>query len=301
VPAWCGLLLAAGCSADPPPRGDFPPLLADGGSHARDDGGAGGDGGAAAAPDGGLALLEPSGTWLLWSETVTCVHVMNLSLEGLSERLVLVRMEDLGGGAVGLHERTCQILQTPILGLATSIPLALVEAIPEQHIVALPPALAVGAPFPMQGTIELWGVQLEQPADEALPSTADDPRVYDMDGDGKPGVTLVLGDDLCEMQVVQRGFSRWEGRIVAAHRIQGGGSSVSEQKVLHASSGFCASSYDVEYVNDRHRFALLRVDGRYGAVDLDGDGDGAISCAEVRAHGYLPFAPQVPDNARCAE
>ena len=61
-------------------------------------------------------------------------------------------------------------------------------------------------------------------ADSKLPTTADDPAVYDWDDDGKPGATLKLSVPLLpdgELYVVQRGHSILNGRITQPGRIEG--------------------------------------------------------------------------------
>ncbi len=37
-----------------------------------------------------------------------------------------------------------------------------------------------------------------------------------------------------------------------------------------------------------------------GSPDLDRDGDGALTCDEVRAYGLAPFGPREPDDSHCA-
>jgi hypothetical protein len=60
--------------------------------------------------------------------------------------------------------------------------------------------------------------------DGKLPTSIDDPAVYDWDGDGHPGATLKLTVPLLpdgELYVVQRGQSLLTGRVVTPGRIDG--------------------------------------------------------------------------------
>jgi hypothetical protein len=294
-----GLLGAApGCTAPEPPMGDFPLLE-------RDDGGGedalldGGDDGGLQADGAPAGPLTPDGTWVLWTETVTCVKVLGIELNGVAEQLSLVSLEERGGGVVAHRYRPCHIAQSPIVGLATVIPDRLTEAVPEQTWLALLDGTEAGAGYQSQTYIELWAVRLDDPEQEPLPVSADDPRVYDMDQDGHPGGTLVLGNDLCRMYVIQRAMKRWKGRVTSAVRVEGGGRNSSEQVLLEATNAFCASAYLVRHLEPLNRFALQRVDGRHGAPDLDTDQDGQISCAEVRAHGLASFGPAKADNSLC--
>ena len=125
------------------------------------------------------------------------------------------------------------------------------------------------------------------------------PAAIDQDGDGNPGATLVLGANQCSMYVVQRAIAQWNGKVESSIRIAGVGNNATTQVVLGATGGFCASQFDTRNPPDSARFVLQRVDGRYGAPNLDTNGDGQIDCEEVRAYGSEPFGPRQPDNERC--
>ncbi len=64
-------------------------------------------------------------------------------------------------------------------------------------------------------SIDLRGVRLDDPSAEALPTTADDPRVYDQDNDNRPGITVqATGVVDGQIWVVQRMRSRFlDGRV----------------------------------------------------------------------------------------
>jgi hypothetical protein len=289
--ALLALLGAAACGPPDPPQGEFLDNLAALSP---------GDAGAPDAEGGSSAgdRISLDGTWALWTETSSCLK-LGVQFESLTEAVGLAHLDAKPGSVVAHTFRNCIIEQTPILGLATVIPRPVVDSIPVRTFVAVLDGTAVGSAYMTQLDVELWAVNLSDPYDEALPTTGDDPRVYDQDGDGKPGATLVLGNDACRMYVVQRGLQQWKGTVLSPTSIAGGGISTSEQKVLGATSGFCATQYDVWYPNGAARFALVRVDGKHGAPNLDGDGDGVVSCDEVRAWGTAPFGPRKPDNERC--
>lgn len=279
----------AACSAPEPPVGDFPPVSHDA-AVAED---------ASARDASSSAELVPDGTWLVWNETSTCVKVLSTELESVTETLLLAKLESSPGGVVRVTSRACLIEQTPIVGVATSMPLALVETIPSASYVALLGGTTPGSAYTTQRIIELWGLRLTEPEVEPLPKEASDPRVYDQDHDGNPGVTLVLGDGQCSMYVVQRAIAEWSGAIESATRIAGTGSNITRQVVLGATGGFCSSQYQTRNPPGSARFALERIDGRDGALDLDTNRDGELDCAEVRAYGTAAFGPRAPDNARC--
>jgi len=286
-----GVLLVA-CSPPPAPEGQFPAQTVEKDVHeAQNDEG---------VQDSPSALpLVAEGTWLLWTEIATCVATMGVEVESLSESLALVTLDDLGGGLVKHRLRNCLIRQTPVLGIVTEIPDAVAESIPEREYFGILGGYEAGSVYLTQESVETWGLRLEDPFHDQMPSSADDPRVWDMDGDGKPGVTLPVGPGLCEVYVIQRGFSRWSGRVESPTRVAGGGSAWGEERVLGATSGFCLAQNEVRYMDDLHRFALVRVDGSNGSMNLDFDGDGRVTCDEVRAYGLEPFAPRKPDDTHC--
>lgn len=243
--------------------------------------------------------LKPDGIWLLWTETVSCITVLGVEVEGLAHSLEIVRLSDEGNGIVRHEIKTCAILQSPIVGLITIIPGKLIESLPVTSYLAILDGGEVGDRYTTQIYSILWGMELDDPLNDPLPDKPDDPRVFDMDNDGNPGVTLMLGDNLCSMFAVQRSISQWKGEVASGTEIKGGGISMSEQKILKATSGFCASPYEVRFLSDQNRFALRRIDGKHGAVNLDYDGDGEITCAEVAEYGITPFSPREPDDNNC--
>lgn len=258
------------------------------------------DGGAdSSGADAGEGRVVADGTWLLWGETSTCVGIGNLGIQGLTEAIGTVELSMDADGVVHHAFRKCHVEQTPILGMATTIPDVISRSLPVRSYVGLLDDTTIGSAYQSRLDIELWAVHLDDPGNDALPTAADDPRVFDQDGDGKPGVTLVLGDNTCEMYVVQRGEMKWSGSVVSATRIEGGGSSTSEQVVLSSTGGFCATGHRTWFPPQDARFALLRVDGAHGAINLDTDGDGEVSCDEAVAYGVQPFNPRTPDNTVC--
>lgn len=284
------LFFILACSPPDPPPGNFPDLIADAVSE---------DTAASEDISGTGEPLKPDGIWLLWTETVSCITVLGVEVEGIAHSLEIVKLTDEGHGILKHEIKTCAILQSPIVGLITIIPDKLIESLPAAYFLAILDGGNTGDKYATQINSELWGVKLDDPMNEALPEKPDDPRVFDMDNDGNPGVTLMLGDNLCSMYAVQRDITQWKGEVASGVEIKGGGISASEQKILKATSGFCASPYEVRFLDDLHRFALRRIDGKHGAVNLDYDGGGDITCAEAVEYGVAPFSPRVPDDDNC--
>jgi hypothetical protein len=96
--------------------------------------------------------------------------------------------------------------------------------------------------------------------DGKLPTQIDDPAVYDWDGDGHPGATLILAVPLLpdgELYVVQRGQSILNGRVVTPGRIDGGIEVRSfEHRVLGAKPSFLNRSPEIEPDPKESRFSI---------------------------------------------
>jgi hypothetical protein len=152
---------------------------------------------------------------------------------------------------------------------------------------------------------EAWGAH-DLGLDDPLPATPDDPRVYDQDEDGHPGVTLVLGNDLCEIYIVQRTRTRLTGAVVDGARVEGTFSADLDKVVLDATQTLCKGANTVTPSALPSRFVLVRIDGRNGAYDFDLDHDGDIGCDEIaEARRFFTesgtAAPREPDQAACAQ
>jgi hypothetical protein len=86
---------------------------------------------------------------------------------------------------------------------------------------------------------ETLGVQLRDSENEYLPTKKDDPRVFDQDKDGHPGVTVrVSGLIDGSLYLVHRGWDRLWGKLEPNDRIQGGVKWGLEQVVLDSTSIF---------------------------------------------------------------
>jgi hypothetical protein len=108
--------------------------------------------------------------------------------------------------------------------------------------------------------------------DERLPTTADDPAVYDSDRDGHPGATLrlsVVGILQGKLFIVQRGRSLLDGRIVAPGRVEGSiDTPLFEQAVLDAQPAFLARRPEITLEPGRSRFILSQASGARTCADL---------------------------------
>ena len=79
----------------------------------------------------------------------------------------------------------------------------------------------------------------------------------------------------------------------------GEGLAVEEQLVLGGSSEFCATGYDTRPNDVRSRFDRVRIDGQGGALNLDANDDGEITCDEVEPYVDALFELVLADEANC--
>jgi hypothetical protein len=154
------------------------------------------------------------------------------------------------------------------------------------RILALPPVT------------EIVGAVLAAPGDP-LPTKIDDATVIDQDGDGIPGITIVVSGIVNgSLYAVQEQVTSFSAIAVAADRVEGVLAYASNQNVLASDPPSLAQYYagatspDPEVCNSS--FVMVKiadataVDG--GAVDGGAvDGGGAVNCAWVRANEMALF------------
>lgn len=115
-------------------------------------------------------------------------------------------------------------------------------------------------PWPTQ----VHGARLADPVNDALPTTSDDPRVFDQDGDGKPGITVpvsIFGVISGEVYAVQRLSKLLEGTVVTPDLIRGLITWTNEQVTIGASNSFLKSDAqaEVDPVRERSYFVAIRI------------------------------------------
>jgi hypothetical protein len=117
------------------------------------------------------------------------------------------------------------------------------------------------------------GIELEDPANEALPTDPNDPRIIDADGDGNPGVTATIkvSEDLQgELYLARREIFAYDVTQVSEDRFEGVIEDDSEQLIIGASDPlFAASDGQWTQLDDPERNPVIwvRVDD---ALDCDG-------------------------------
>ena len=133
----------------------------------------------------------------------------------------------------------------------------------------LPPALLRSLP-PREHPVLLDGSSfIADPGPEALgwrgarfPTSAADPNIFDQDGDGRPGVTVVVDVPLYgrgEIWLVQHAHSVYRGTVVSPDRIEGKVETVFlRQLTLGASAKMFEKGPESTPVPERSTFVLTR-------------------------------------------
>jgi hypothetical protein len=152
---------------------------------------------------------------------------------------------------------------------------------PDAFLDALPPATRVGrldraeagAAFTAGPFADVIGVQLDDPANDAMPTRASDPRVFDQDGDGHPGMTIDIsaGWGFVEgsLYLAQRNIQSMEGTVVATDRIEGYLDVDMEQVILGATrDDFLEQLNTPDPTRSANWFVLQQVDASMDCAAL---------------------------------
>jgi hypothetical protein len=110
------------------------------------------------------------------------------TLSEVEAKLMVLHEVSREDGEVRVRHVTCSITQPRLNGVETVFGPAFVAAVPHNTVTATVDGRDVVIP---RDRIVL-GANLVDPANDALPTEPDDPRVADMDNDGNPGMTVTL-------------------------------------------------------------------------------------------------------------
>ena len=156
---------------------------------------------------------------------------------------------------------------------STVIPDAFLVSLGESAADATLDASHSPARFVQPWTTEVRGARLNDPERDSLPTRADDARVVDQDGDGKPGLTVrvsALGIISGEVYVVQRVRTRLVGTLVLLDRIEGLVEWSTEQVTLGATSFLFLSDLPSrpDPIAGNSSFVIQRVDPSWECADI---------------------------------
>ncbi|RAL20417.1 hypothetical protein DL240_16565 [Lujinxingia litoralis] len=235
------------------------------------------------------------GTWLQAHRASSCV----LGQEQVSMGYYLVRIEE-DGELLREQRRLCALDLSPVAGLRPLVPPAVIATIQSPEIdrgfVTRP---TPGGAYTSATEVGLWGLELEDPVGDAIPSDPQDPRVVDADADGEPGVSLEIAGSGCRRYMGQRQIVRYFGQLTHANLIEGGSATHTHAEVYGASASLCQISPPVEPNDAFSVFKMARIDGLGGALNLDADADGELTCEEAAPYFEALLAMREPERDHC--
>jgi hypothetical protein len=222
----------------------------------------------------GSEELDFSGAW---AEIQVMSEFARLPLVGEAARtstvVLRVTIEQTGSSLI-LRETFCATeIDNGSAIAATSIPRAFLSSLGELVVEASIDASTSPARFVQPWTTEVRGARLEDPERDPLPTQADDPRVVDQDGDGKPGLTVrvsALGIFRGDVYVVQRVRTRLAGAVVSPDRIEGLIEWTTEQVTLGATNALFLGNLPSrpDPFPEHSFFILQRVDATWACEDI---------------------------------
>ena len=227
---------------------------------------------------GGDGTVSPSslvGTWaqMQHSATVTDSPLGGGTFNTLVHSLHLVVITLEPDGSLMAHHSMCDIqAESDFAQTETIIPAAYIHSLePYSRKVT---ANWDTKEFTGARVTEVKGCVLDDPENDDLPTSEDDTRVMDQDGDGHPGMTLQISGLINgDLYVVERNWTELTGTFVNQWRIEGLLSWGVEQNKLGSSNPLLSMDIAswVDPDPNKSTFEMARVD----------DGD---DCAELIAH-----------------
>ncbi|MFT7620902.1 MAG: hypothetical protein ACI9WU_000062 [Myxococcota bacterium] len=226
-----------------------------------------------------LAVIAPpspvpdlSGTWAhqLITASVAELPVVGRTLSR-TRSYVLWRIEQ-NGTRLTIHEQLCRVrMQGHGDSVRVSLSGGLVKALKRSKRTARLDKSPIGWRFVAPAHHRALGARLTDGPAERLPEDPDDPRVYDQDRDGAPGITvqirgLVTGD----IHIVQRDWSALSAPVDDSRprTLDGDVRWGSEQRVLSSTSGLLKTLPKSSPELARSKFRTTRIAAKSGCSDL---------------------------------
>jgi hypothetical protein len=228
--------------------------------------------------------LDLSGVWAMVQITSEIAKIPIVGNRTRTTTTYLRLIIEQTGDALSILETNCGTnIDDGTVMVSTTIPDAFLRSLGVTERAAHLESVSevdpsTGNPSPERRIVFPWstqvlGARLEDPENDALPTDAADPRVFDQDNDGHPGMTVrveIMGLIGGEVYVVQRNRNRLIGTVVSPGFIQGTIEWETEQVILAASSPFLASGGQGSPDPDPERnfFLARRIDPMLDCADI---------------------------------
>ncbi|MBC7221127.1 hypothetical protein H5T55_06655 [Candidatus Bipolaricaulota bacterium] len=218
--------------------------------------------------------FDLTGTWAVMQVTSDIVVYPFVGEKMRTTTLILHVEMRQNGTEVEVSESHCLVdTDDGTSMVVTEIPEAFLRSLGIVERTATLKATGDGWQFVEPWPTQVHGARLADPLNDPLPTTPDDPRVFDQDGDGKPGITVrvaVLGLISGEVYAVQRLSKLLEGQVVTPDLIRGLITWTNEQVTIGASNPFLNTSGEarVDPVRERSYFVAIRIPAGTSCDDL---------------------------------
>lgn len=168
------------------------------------------------------------------------------------------------------QDQVCLIEMTKVMGAGFEMTEGYYQNPATPAVTFKASALAVGGVLSAPEQVETYGVLLEQPLTDALPTSPDDPRVNDFDHDGDPGFTINVTTPSGYLWTVNRFVYELDGVIYTPDYIAGLVYGVSENAYLYSSSQIIPTDTQVwpSEVEGHNFYDLVRLSGQESCAAL---------------------------------
>ena len=224
------------------------------------------DGGDRAADSGDIlsGTFNMTGTWAEWEVGASITQVPVLGETHTLGVAVMRWVVTQEGETLAMRQELCGLTLLSDSDLATTVvPTSFITSVPVMDKTGTVALGDNGLHFTMDLTPELYGVTLEDPLSETLPTTVDDPRVFDQDNDGHPGMTVFITGILdCAAFVVQRNLRSLAGTFVNGDRIEGLMDWTQDQNILGSDNEILAANHPTSKTDpdaSKSRFVVIRI------------------------------------------
>jgi len=212
------------------------------------------------------------GEYALESVVVVVQQVPVLGKNELTTRLLGLATIARDGDGFSITESGCRVEAVSSGAVKTTIPDGIPRSSPPRTSKLTFRRDGAAVHFERTEVVNLVGVKLGDPLGDPLPKVATDPRVFDQDGDGKPGVTIKVKATMVsgDIYVVQRQLVSYAGTIVGAGTLDGLVTDATEQSVIGASNPLLNSNVPSTPHADAalNTLKLRRLAGSYDCTKL---------------------------------
>lgn len=138
-----------------------------------------------------VSATSLEGVWAKHMVFASETSLLNNKAKAKVGRYNLVRIS-LQDGVVQVSEKACGVDTAASGPLTLSFLPSFIPSLPVRSYSYLIEGSSAGLRLRVQNLVEVVGARLQAPLTEPLPSSSSDPRVFDQDLDGQPGLTVEL-------------------------------------------------------------------------------------------------------------